>query len=329
MVETVGAVQAQDFSGAIWGVGLRVKKSTYESIVSDFNTGKILRTHVMRPTWHFVSPQDIRWMLVLTRERVSKRIHAYNAPLGLNETIFSRANKQIEKELQKNDNLTRQELKHSLHRVGISTTVQKLAHLVMRAELDGLITSGPLRGKQFTYALMDNRAPASTLLPREKMLGMLAERYFSAHGPATLHDFSWWSGLTLAETREGVTHSRGLEKIDYSNQTYWFSKKQKTFSKEDEKIYLLPNYDEYTIGYWSKHALYLPVDTHIFSGNGFYHTIVCRGKVVGTWKRILQKNSFIIQTKFISPLNKDEKEQLQEAVHAYGEFFGMKGRLSD
>ncbi len=155
-----GAVQAQDFSAAKWALGLRIKNSTDEDIEKAFNDGKILRIHVMRPTWHFVRPEDIRWMLELTAPRVKSLLANYNRKLGLDDALFARSNSAIVKALEGRTYLTRQELNAILADTGIGTDVQRLAHIITRAELDGLICSGPRRGKQFTYALLDERVEA-------------------------------------------------------------------------------------------------------------------------------------------------------------------------
>jgi hypothetical protein len=328
VVENLCAVQAQDFSGAKWGVGLRLKSANDETITEAFNDGRILRTHVMRPTWHFVSPKDIRWMLELTGPRVKKIMNAYNNQLGLSESTFEKGKKVIEKALKTHTFLTRQELKKEFVAEGIQTNVQKLALLVMRAEMDGLITSGPMRGKQFTYALMDERAPRGKIMSREKMVTALVERYFDAHGPATLHDFTWWSGLTLADAKEGVARARGLASVEFNGHPFWHAKNQKSFQNNEKSAFFLPNYDEYTIGYWSKRALYLPTKTTLFSGSGFYHAAVYNGMMVGMWKRSIAKNHFSIQTKLITPLRGSEKEALREAAQKYGAFFGKQVNVS-
>jgi hypothetical protein len=194
-VSHLGAVQAQDYAAAKWALGLRIKDSTDADVEKAFNEGAILRTHVMRPTWHFVMPEDIRWMLALTAPRVKARLAPYNRRLGLDETVLTRSNEAIAKALEGHTYLARQELKTVLVDVGIETDVQRLGHILVRAELDGLICSGPRRGKQFTYALLEERVAKTENMSRDQALATLALRYFTSHGPAQLKDFSWWSGL--------------------------------------------------------------------------------------------------------------------------------------
>lgn len=202
-VSHLGAVQAQDFSAAKWGLGLRVKNSTDKGMEKAFNQGKILRTHVMRPTWHFITPDDILWMLELTAPRVKTTLASSNRRLKLDDDLLSKSNAAITKALENHAYLTRQELKIVLAYAGIDTDVQRLAHIIMWAELDGLICSGPKREKQFTYALLEERVEKTGKLSRRQALSNLAVNYFRSHGPAQVKDFSWWSGLTLKDAKRG------------------------------------------------------------------------------------------------------------------------------
>lgn len=201
-VSYIGAVQAQDIVAAKWALGLRIKNSTDEDIEKAFNEGKFLHTHVMRPTWHFVVQEDIRWILELTAPRVKAVLAHYNWKLELDDELFARSNASVTGALQDHTYFTRQELKKVLANTCIETDVQRLAHIIMWAELEGLICSGPKRGKQFTYALLEERVPKAKKMSREQALAKLARNYFMSHGQAQLKDFSWWSGLTVKKTQE-------------------------------------------------------------------------------------------------------------------------------
>ena len=327
-VETLGAVQAQDFPNSKWGLGLRLKGADNAELDKVYNAGKILRTHVMRPTWHFVSPKDIRWMQMLTGPRVKRVLESYNRRLGLTEKVFVKGRKIIEKELKGNNYLTRQELASALKKDGFILDVQKLAHIVAWAELESLVCSGPLKGKKFSYALVEERVPKAKELTREEALRELVLRYFTSHGPATVKDFTWWSGLNAEECKQGIELNKTkLKSFDFGEQLFYFSPKQKKIKEFDAALYLLPNYDEYTIGYTSKHALYLPKNHSIFSGTGFYHTIVKQGMVIGTWKRVTSSKHYTIRSKPLTPLTQKDKQSLQIAAEKYGEFFGMGIKL--
>ena len=182
----LGGVQAQDFSAAKWALGLRIKNSTDENIEKVFCEGNILRTHLMRPTWHFIVPENIRWMLELTAPRIKPTLASSNRKLKLDDDLLSKSNATIVKALQDHTYFTRQELKKVLTGIGIDTDVQRLAHIIMWAELDGLICSGPLPGKQFTYALLEERVKKTRKLSRKQALINLVTNYFKSHGPAQL-----------------------------------------------------------------------------------------------------------------------------------------------
>jgi len=205
VVRWLGAVQAQDFNAAKWALALRMRQATDAIVEETFNKGEILRTHVMRPTWHFVAPEDIRWLLQLTAPRVNLRAGPNYRKFELDTAVFKRSNKIFAKALEGGKHLTRPALKSMLDADGIDVTDPvRLAHVLLRAELDGVICSGPRIGKQFTYALLEERAPASKILDRDEALVELTQRYFRSHGPATLQDFVWWSGLTVEDARRGM-----------------------------------------------------------------------------------------------------------------------------
>lgn len=327
-VEVLGAVQAQDFPNSKWGIGLRLRRATNETLDEAFNKGKILRTHVMRPTWHYVSPHDILWMQSLTGPRVLQMMGHYNRKLELSPEFFQKTSKLLTRMLQGENFLTRQEIGKELHKEGMKLTPQKIAHVVMQAELEGSICSGPLKGKQHTYALIDERAPKARVLPREAALKELVLRYFTAHGPATVKDFVWWSGLTVKDTLHGI-HLNGskIHSMPFQETTFYFSPKQKPPQTDPEKMYLLPNYDEFTIGYTSKHALYLPPQVSISFGVGFYHALMQNGMVLGTWKRSPAKKHFSIQTRLVNALSKAQQQSLHAATKAYGVFFGKETKI--
>ncbi len=224
VVTWFGAVQAQDYAGAKWALGQRMRGATDDFIETCYNEGKILRTHVMRPTWHFVIPADIRWMLALTAPRVRAALSSMDGQLGLDRAIVKKSNALLTRALQGGKQLTRSELAPVLKAGGVSTEGLRLGHLMLHAELDAVICSGARKGKQFTYALLEERAPQAKRLEREEALLELTKRYFRSHGPATLKDYVWWSGLTTTDARKGMEAIRTeFEQEAISDQTYWFS----------------------------------------------------------------------------------------------------------
>jgi hypothetical protein len=220
VVAWLGAVQAQEFVPAKWALGLRLPDTATEAAIDRaFDAGRILRTHVMRPTWHFVAPADIRWMLELTAPRVHQVLSHYCRRLGLDNAIRTRAAAVFERALD-GQALTRGELGTHLGRAGIAAKGVPLAMLTIHAELEGVICSGPRRGKELTYAQLAARAPRAARLPRDEALSTLTKRYFRSHGPATIRDFVWWSGLRTSDAKRGLEMNRA-QNVIVNGTTYW------------------------------------------------------------------------------------------------------------
>src|SRR5215207_5968661 len=256
VVSWLGAVQAQDYAGAKWALGQRMKDATDKTLEQAFNEGRILRTHLLRPTWHFVTPDDIRWMLELTAPRVRALMAYMDRQVELDRTIFKKSNALLTKTLQGGQELTRAELATAFQKARIPAEGLRLGHLMMHAELDGVVCSGPRRGKQFTYALLEERVAPFKPLKREEALAELVKRYFLTRGPATLQDFTWWSGLTMADARNGIemVKSQFVSEM-INNQTYWFRETKLPGREKSPSAYLLPNYDEYFIGFKDRSAI--------------------------------------------------------------------------
>jgi hypothetical protein len=324
VVKHFGAVQAQDYPAARWSLGLRMQDATDAIIEEAYNNGSILRTHVMRPTWHFVLPENIRWMQELTAANVKKQIGHYNRKIELTDELLEKTNKLISKALANNNFLTRKEIKGLLEGIGVKTDVQRLAHILVEAELGGIICSGPRRGKQFTYALIDERVPATKSLSREEGLAKLAKMYFTSHGPAQIKDFSWWSGLTVKD----ATYAVELAKKDFmqetiEDKTYWYVPTKTIIKEPSPTAHLLSIYDEYTIAYRDRSALGREryVEKFIAMGNALTAVMILDGQIVGTWKRILKKDTVEM---FRSPLRTLQPEEIQafnQAETRYKKFF--------
>lgn len=332
VVQWLGAVQSQDYGAAKWGLGLRLRNATDDVIEQAFANGAILRTHVMRPTWHFITPADIRWMLALTAPRVLAAMAYYDRVLELDSAALIKSNAVLAKVLQGGKQLTRAELASELQQVGIACdNLQRLGHIIMHAELDGVVCSGARRGKQFTYALLDERVPQTRTLDHDEALAEFARRYFTSHGPATLQDFVWWSGLTMADAKAGLEMvSSQLVHDVVENQTYWFATSTSPAHDLPQTIYLLPNFDEYTVGYSDRSAVIDESDLTKFErwGNVLNNTIVLDGRVIGTWKRVLKKNSVIITPRLFAPLDEAEIRAFVAAANRYGAFLGLPASVA-
>jgi len=322
MVRWLGAMQAQDYSGAKWAIGQRIISGTDKIIEKAFNNGDILRTHVMRPTWHFVTREDIRWMLDLTAARVQAIAATRHRQLELDNKVFSKCSDTLIRELEGGKQLARTQLIDTLKNAGIKTDEQRFVHIMMELELRQLICSGGVEGKQLTYALFDERAPKIAAINREEALATIAGRYFIAHGPATLQDFAWWSGLTIADCKAGLE----MVKPKLANKEgYWFAESGIEPIKSN-KAYLLPNYDEYIVSYKDRSATILEknINKADLRGTIFNHTVIVNGKIEGIWKRELKKSAAVINITAFKQLSKPAYAAINSAAKRYAKFLGLK-----
>ena len=328
VVKQLGAIQSQDYAGGKWALGLRMRKATDAALDKAFNEGQILRTHILRPTWHFVAPEDIRWMLALS----GPRVHVVNGFIyrqqELDRTVIKKSYAVLEKALQGNRQLTRTELGSAFEQTGIKNAQGiRLAYFVMSAELDGIICSGGRRGKQFTYALLEERVPAVKALTREEALVELTRRYFARRGPATLYDFTWWSGLTMADARNGIEalKSQFVSEVIDGN-TYWFDNSVSPVKEKSPTAHLLPNYDEYFIGFKDRSAIgEVAKQAGINSDDPSFlaHVIILDGQLVGGWKRTVQKDAVQIQLMLITDLTKVQRNAVERAASQYSKFLQL------
>lgn len=330
VVAWFGAVQAQEYAQARWGVGQRGAGLTDAAVEAAFDAGHILRTHVLRPTWHFVAPADIRWMLALTGPRVSATMAPYLRQTGLDEHTLARAQQIFTQALEGGRFLTRRELADELERHGIAARGVRLAHVVMRAELDAVICSGPRRGSQFTYALLDERAPRSAPRPREEAVAELMRRYLASHGPATLRDFAWWSGLTMKDGGIGVALlGSAVDRRELDGLTYWYTSTTPIRSaRQVRSAHLVPIYDESLIAYRDR-LLSQPLGPRAGATSDiFMNYVLVDGRLAGTWNRTKAGLSCRLEIGPYRRLTRDENTLLQGAVERYRRFIGCPVTLS-
>lgn len=325
VVRWFGAVQAQEFNAAKWALGVRMRTTTNAVVEEAFNRGEIVRTHLLRPTWHFVAPEDIRWLLALTGPRVNLRCGSAFRQYELDAAVLKRTNSIITKALRGGKHLTRAELRTTLNRAGIAADDGvRMGHILIRAELDGVVCSGPLLGKQFTYAMLEERVPPGKKLSRDEALAELTQRYFRSHGPATLADFVWWSGLTTNDAREGIALvDRELRKLSIDETTYWSSDGRPTL-KRDAGTHLLPAYDEYTVAYKDREVVLHPDAASQLSTLGVLGpVVVVDGQIIGTWKSTAGKGSITITLNSPKALTRFDKQAIAKTAEAYAAFHGV------
>ena len=316
LVSWLGAVQAQDYAGAGWALALRARGVTLEQVDRALADGEVLRTHVLRPTWHFVAPADIAWLLELTGPRVKRLLRNNDHRLELDARVYARSRSIIERALEGGRQLTRAELAAALRKGRIVAAGLRLAHLVMHAELDGAICSGGRQGSLFTYALLAERAPRARALPREEALATLAGRYFQSHGPATLRDFAWWSGLTMADSRAAVAAAGVQDAV---------LKTPPALGCARGAHYLLPNYDEYLIAYKDRGGVIVPGRPGLVLGQGmeYPHQVVIDGRVAGSWRRSLADGSARVALRLHARPTRVQTAALQAQARSLGTFLGV------
>lgn len=318
-VAWLGAVQAQDYGGAKWGLAQRLNGTDDAALDEAFNRGAILRTHAMRPTWHFLAPTDIRWILALTSPRVHALCAYQNRKLELDARLLVRCSNLLVNALRDGRQRTRDELREELHRARIPADGPRMAQIVMYAELEGLVCSGPRRGRQFTYMLLDERVPPAPTLDRDAALAELVRRYFASHGPATPHDFAWWSGLSVTETRRGLAMlGTMLTSAPVDDRTYWFAP-DVSRGRRGVRAHLLPNYDEY--GGYREYSLIFESATA--KSMVFTHNVVIDGRIAGTWKRTLEKHRAVVEMKTFAPLAGAARATVDAALRRYGRFLNL------
>jgi hypothetical protein len=328
VVDHLVAVQSQDFAGAKWSLGLRLRRATQAQVEQAFNAGEILRTHVLRPTWHFVTPQDIRWLLALTGPRVQKQSAGPYRRAGLDAAVFRGAHAVLQRALHRGNFLTRDELRERLVAAGIAASHEfRLSYVLAHAELEGLICSGPRRGKQFTYALLDERAPSARTLGRPEALTELARRFFLSRGPATVHDLAKWSGLTIADSRSGLEAVASLlQKDSFDGQEYWFAGTASGRPAASSVAHLLPVYDEYRSSYLGHDAIApREISARLRAlGNALTGIMVIDGIVVGTWKRTLTREAAVFKLDAFGRLSGTQRAALRAEAERYARFHGLK-----
>jgi hypothetical protein len=336
VVAWLGAVQAQDFAAAKWAIGMRLQRPTDAEVEKAYNAGRILRTHVMRPTWHFLTPQDIRAVLALTAHRVRAGSAPMHRKLELDGRLLSRCHRVLGEALRGGRHLTRAELADRLAAARIEARGQRLAYILMEAEFAALICSGPRKGKQFTYALLEERVPKARALSSEEALAQWTFRYFLGHGPAQAKDFAWWSGLTLQEAQHGIELAKSkLLRETVQGKTYWRSPGGDGQGQDGDRpsaggALLLSIYDEYTIAYRDRSALgpERHLERLISMGNALTSVLILDGIIAGTWKRVLAKAKVELTVSPFQALRKAEMEAIEAAAAGYAVFLRLPLTLS-
>lgn len=326
VVKGLGAVQAQDYHQAVWGIGLRTQSAKLSDVEQAMIDRKIVLTWPMRGTIFFVPAEDAKWMVKLTESRFQTHDKKKRAELELDEGTLHRCRTIIGNALSGCSPVSRPKLMDLLEEAGISTKNGRGYYILGYLGRTGMICFGPHEGKQQSFVLLDEWVPNSRELTLEESLAELALRYFTGHGPATIQDFAWWVGLTLTEAKRGFEAVKSNLRLDFVNGTeYWSSVTAPAVSADTDSVVLLPGFDEYYLGYKDRSAIIeTEHDAKIAPHrNGvFQPMMVAGGEVVGVWKREIKRSSIEI---ILSPfsLRNDREEEFMEAAKQYSDFMEM------
>jgi hypothetical protein len=327
LVAALGAIQAQDFLGALWAIGLRLPQATEAEIKQAIADRAIIRTWPMRGTLHFVAAADVRWMLELLAPRIIAGSAGRYRQLELDTAVFLRGEKVFIKALQGGVALTRDQMYELLERSRISSAGQRGIHILSRLAQEGLICFGAHAGKQPTFVLLDEWAPGARKLAPGEALAELALRYFTSRGPAMLQDFAWWAGLKVADAKAALEMvSSRLTQETIGGSVYWMSPDKRVAPDLSAQVNLLPSFDEFLLAYKDRSASLDPRDApKIVPGKGgmYLPTIVTKGRVEGTWRRMFKKNMVVINTNFFTSPKTRKTRAFADEAERYSRFLGV------
>ena len=327
LVSWMGAMQAQNYSMVKWAVGMRLKSATIQAVEKALHEGEILRTHVMRPTWHLVAAEDIRWMLKLSAQRIisANDSFAKGYDLDIPNELYTKAHDLLEKILCGKKSLTKQEIAEHFNRSGIVADNHRMTRFMARAEQEGIICSGEDRGSKCTYALLEERVPPMPELTKDESLARLARSYFRSHSPAVLQDFIWWSGLSVSDAKQAVyLIASELTTEQWKEQTWYIHDTCRTRGKLSGHIHLLPSYDEYLLGYKDRTDV-LPLEHYskAFTNNGLFFPIVLHnGQVIGNWDKSEKKKSVDLKYSWFRQVADMDEETLERERQKFARFLG-------
>jgi len=313
VVRWFGAVQAQDYRGALWAIGQRTEAATEASVEAAIAARAIVRTWPLRGTLHLVAADDVRWMLRWFTPRVVTRGAARYRQLGLDAAGFARAGRVLEAALQGGHQHTRPELYAILERAGIATTGERGLHVLGYLAMHGVLCLAAHRGKQPTFALLDEWIPTSRMLARDEALGELARRYLTSHGPATGDDFAWWAGIGLGEARRAIDLAGPV--------------RAGPRPRASTSALLLPPYDEYTVAYRDRSAFLDPALAERTRNGIFAPVVVLDGRIAGTWKRTATAKQVVVGAELVAAPAATARRLLERTVARYGRFLGRAATL--
>ena len=332
VVRWMGAIQAQDYGQALWAIGARLDGATIKDVEKAIADGAILRTWPMRGTIHFVPAEDAKWMIQLTASRMLAADRLRQKQLGITEHIIEHARGLFYKALKGGRRLTRPSMMQLLESQNIQTGEQRGYHILFALAQSGMICLGPLEGKQQTFVLLDEWAPKPRQLSREESLVILAKRYFTSHGPATIADFANWTKLTIADAKRGLEPNKHILASETINGVEYWRSPSTDSSNSNDQVILLPSFEEFLLGYKDRTSVLDPIHIQqvVPGKNGIFHPImVLDGRVIGGWRRIIKPKTVDISLLPFAPLKAKTKQQALHAAETYSQFLGLPiGKLT-
>jgi hypothetical protein len=339
----LGAMQGQEFTYSLWALAQRVRadvRPTQADMLDSFNHGDILRTHVLRPTWHLVRPGDVRSMLRLTRPRVRPALAIYDRQMGLDRVELDRSHAIVAAEVAGGRHRTRRQLAESLNAAGVPAQGQRLVHLLSHAEFDEVLISGAMAGRQQTYAAFDERVPpdnaprgADGLFDAAAALAALAARYIAARGPATAKDFARWATLTITQARTGLAAADARPEQHDGMTMYVPADGAPEVSEwpSRPRVDLLQGYDELIMSYSEsrRFILFDGAALPVLNQDHYLHAVLIDGVLAGHWRHRLTARDAVVQVEPIRDWSAAERRAVEGAARDHGRYLGCPTSLTE
>lgn len=327
MVRYFGAVQAQDYLGSLWAVGQRTIDATEKTVENAIADRSIVRSWPMRGTIHYTLPEDLRWMLDLLAPRIIKKSMYSHKQFGITRKHLLKSRAVLEKEMASGKILERREVYEILQRNGVDSSNLRGPHILGHLAREKVVCTGPRSGKQPTFVLLDDWIPVKKTLTEEESLAELASRYFKSHGPATVYDFAWWTGLTTTEAGRAIAMVQSqLRKVSVDGNDYWMTDDGELSDKAKSSVRLLPAYDEFLVSYADRSASETEASKK-FTDRGqaiFTSVVIVNGLVAGTWKREITNKGVSVKVRKFEKLSKQVEAGIKREMKRYAKFIGMK-----
>ena len=320
LLKKIGAVQCQDLQAGKWALGLRLKNPIQEKIEKELQTENIIRTHVLRPTWHFVLAEDIRWMLELTAPKIRKLMTTPFRNKEVTNELCVKTRSALQELLETQEELSHNEIQTKLaEQYNIKADGIKLQLLLMDAELEQLICNGSDMTNQATYTLFDKKVPFGTSLSRQEAVENLTLMFFTGHGPATVQDCSRWTGLTIGEIKKGLKDIQERKEEELQEKDRYLYSDELIEEELGPGNHLLPRFDEYFNGYKDK-TPFLPNYADKKAKELNYNPILEQGQIIGKWTKKITKNNVQVNYEYFKAVDNEITESIRTKAVNYAKF---------